>query len=276
MAWRKDSWPLSAALIGICLVMPAVASGEPAGSGWRSTDTVTGGLPLILLAPHGSTASIPGAPQRTGAGVRNFTTERDIATDLLVERLAADIAREAGVRPYVVIARFSRRFADVNRRPEDAYEGPEAGAAYNAYHAAIRAACADVVQRWGQGLLIDVHGQPVYPRTVVQGTHSGQTIARLRERVGPEVLNGPGSLVGRLAMEGLTVMPRVGQADVQEPQRFGGGFTVATYGGVRGCGVDAIQLEFGTSLRDRVALESTSHRAARGILAFVRANYPTP
>ena len=67
-------------------------------------------------------------------------------------------------------------------------------------------------------------------------------------------LQGPGSLIGRLAARGYRVVPEIGSEPLREDARFNGGYTVFNYGSQHATGIDAIQLEFGRNLRNRTEL----------------------
>src|SRR4051812_11124139 len=69
-----------------------------------------GNLPLILTAPHGGSATVPGVPPRTSGIVG-----RDAHTLELTQEVAARITTVLGAAPYVVAARFARKQIDANR-----------------------------------------------------------------------------------------------------------------------------------------------------------------
>src|SRR5258706_6290004 len=115
----------------------------------------TGNLPVILTAPHGGRAMIPGVPPRTRG-----TTGRDTHTLEITQDVAARVATRLGAAPYVVAARFSRKQVDANRSEAEALQSDAARPVYHAYHAQIRRFAAEIRQRFPAGaLLIDIHGQ---------------------------------------------------------------------------------------------------------------------
>ncbi len=233
----------------------------------------SGRLPIILTAPHGGRNGIAGVEPREGKGVRRFSRKSDLNTVKLTERLADAIERKLGRRPYVVIARFHRRYVDANRSAGEAYESSQAAAAYQAYHDAVASARKQVAERWGRGLLLDVHGQAMLPDAVIRGTQNGKTASALLETHGREALIGEQSLFGRLAEQGFRVVPPVGSEALETPG-YNGGFTVRSYGSQAGGPVDAIQLELGRQLRDAKALGNTADRLAAGVAAFAKDYLP--
>ena len=231
-----------------------------------------GDMPIILSAPHGGRQPIPGAPERMVGGAGKFVKERDDNADVLALRLADAIERHTGSRPYLVIARFHRKFVDANRPPEGAYESEAARPHYEAYHDALREACRAVRERWGRGLLIDVHGQSADKGAIFRGTINGKTIQGLLKKFGGAAITGPDSILGQLDSRGYKVLPPCGDPNARETQ-YSGGYTVATHA-AEGCGIDGIQLEFGLNLRSADTINRTAEDVALSIAAFAKTFLP--
>jgi N-formylglutamate amidohydrolase len=223
-------------------------------------------LPIILAAPHGGRAAIPGVALRRGVGVPQFTTGRDHNTSELAQRIAARLYETLGAKPYLVIADFDRKFVDANRPSEAAYEAAEARPYYEAYHLALREHCEKVRALWGQGLLLDIHGQSSEAQAIFRGTDNLKSVSDLQQRFGRSAVSGAKSILGYLERGGYKVIPSNG--DGEREQRYSGGYTTRTYGSHRGTGIDAMQLEFGADLRSRVNLERTAAEVARAIVVF--------
>jgi N-formylglutamate amidohydrolase len=232
-----------------------------------------GTLPVILSAPHGGRTPLAGVPVRRGAGVDKFVTSRDDNTAELAERLAARIEKRLGGKPYLVIARFERKFIDVNRPAAGAYEDPKAKPFYDAYHQALADFTREVQQDWGRGLLIDIHGQGAEADAVFRGTANGQTVKALTDRFGKAAVTGPRSVFGKLAEQGVRVIP-ANDSDEKEDKRYNGGHTVRTYGSHDGNAVDAIQLELGGKLRAKARLDDTAAKIAEAVRVFAAEYLP--
>src|SRR5262245_36634373 len=80
-----------------------------------------GELPIILTAPHGGTEPIPGVAART-----NGVTVYDSKTLELAREVSSALEKQLGKKPYVVAAKFSRKFLDVNREESAALESEPA------------------------------------------------------------------------------------------------------------------------------------------------------
>lgn len=206
-----------------------------------------GDIPLLITAPHGGTNGLPGVAGRT-----NGTVLADDGTYELALLLNAELTRRLdGRRPYVVAAQFHRRYLDVNRPLTNAFETPAARPFYERYHGHIRASVAEIrAMPGGEGLLVDLHGQGRDATTIFRGTGNGVTVLRLLERQGEDALIGPDSLLGRLARAGHGLVPaNTPPGRPPEDRSYNGGFTVRTYGSHQPAGIDAIQLELGSSQR---------------------------
>lgn len=267
--------------VTLCLLLAgldsqlAFAQPKPIQEKTASLITIESGeLPIILSAPHGGHDAIANVAERQGEGVERFNPRSDSNTDKLTEQLADAIEKKIGKRPYLVIARFHRKYVDANRRSRDAYESDEAKVVYESYHQALAKARSQVMERWGRGMLFDIHGQAVEPKAILRGTQNGKTTTHLVGRFGLEALIGETSLFGQLASQGLAVIPAVG-ADDRERAGYDGGYSVITHGSGSGGTLDAIQLELGNELRSKEALPATVAKLTEAIAAFAKQYLPT-
>jgi N-formylglutamate amidohydrolase len=205
-----------------------------------------GALPIILTAPHGGEVLVSGISIRTQG-----KKATDTKTFGLTKALVKELHDRLGRTPYVVAAKFRRKYIDANRPEAEAFEDPRAKPLYEDYHAHIRQFANELRQQNPYGaLLIDIHGQSDDVSTVHQGTRDGLTVKRLLEEHGIASLIGPKSILGTLHAAGYAVFPaNTALGKPLEDRRFRGGYTVITYGSHNSDGIDAIQLEIGSNLR---------------------------
>jgi N-formylglutamate amidohydrolase len=254
----------------VALTQPALWAEEIA-----STELLTlwaGMLPVIISAPHGGRKLLPSIAARHGHGIARFVTERDHHTDELAEMIAIKIHQKLAARPFLIVARFDRKYVDANRPRKDAYESESARPHYDAYHYAIAHACEQARRTWGRGLLLDIHGQGAEAEIIFRGTDNGNSVDALQRRFGREALMGPKIILGQMESRGYQVAP--GSTSDQRERRYTGGYTVRTYGSHRGTSIDAIQLELGKSLRARANIERTASDLAHAIEIFARTYLP--
>jgi len=231
-----------------------------------------GEVPVILSVPHGGRTALPEIPERRGAGVPMFVTIRDENTLELAEKFAAKLEKKIG-KPYFVIARFDRKFVDVNRPPEGGYESDKAKPYYESYHKALVTATAQVKKDWGRGLLLDLHGQATDLDAIYRGTSDGKSVKALLDRFGKAALTGEKSVFGQLAKQGVKVIPAT-DSDDKEDRFFSGGHIIRTYGSHDGNAIDALQIELGGRLRLKRNLDDTAEKLAEAVRVFAKEYLP--
>lgn len=233
-----------------------------------------GTLPIVVTAPHGGRLPFAGFAERVDRGAKRFVTQPDQNSAEVAESLAAEIEKRLGGRPYLIVARFERKYIDANRPREHAFDDEQAAPYYDAYHAALAKACREVQEKWHGGLLLDIHGQSAHPDHVLRGTNNGETVELLRKRHGDEAFLGPDSLFGLLDKAGYHTKPEPGSTTREVPE-FDGGYTVETYGSHRAGGIDALQVEFGRSFRVPKSMAEKSGRdLAVAVEKFCEKYYP--
>jgi len=255
-------------LVAIGVLLHGLLSAEEEQGPAKLLTVWAGMLPIILSAPHGGRESIPGVPVRRGIGVQQFTTERDSNTAELAEAIGRALGDRLDAKPFLIVARFERKYVDANRPHAAAYESAASKPYYEAYHRALEDASERVRQRWMGGLLLDIHGQGAEADTIFRGTDNGRSVSALQQKFGNEALTGPKSIIGQLALKGYKVIPN-GAGEARE-QRYTGGYTTRTYGSHRGTQIDAIQLEIGSNLRARANFDRMAIDLADSIAVFAR------
>ena len=261
-----------------------IGSALLAFTGWLQTDALaqseraekflthwTGNLPIVVIAPHGGREAVPGIRIRQGKGVTQFKTGRDSNTAELAETIAIRLGEKLGAKPFLIVARFDRKYVDANRPSDQAFEAAQARPFYTAFHTAVEQTCKQIRRVWGRGLLLDIHGQAAEADVIFRGTSQGKSVAYLLQSFGQQALTGPQSLLGQLAVRGYRIMP----AGNEPESRYVGGYTTQTYGSHRTTGIDAIQLEFGSQLRARDNLDKTAADLAAAIAVFAKEYLPS-
>ena len=255
-------------LLAAILLIHAQSAAQSAVENGKLLTLWAGTVPIILTAPHGGREAIPGVAQRRGVGVPQFATERDSNTAELAEAVAVKLHERLGATPFLVIARFERKFIDANREPAAAYETPQAKPYYESYHRAIGEAAETIRHKWRSGLLLDIHAQGAQAETIFRGTDNGRSVSQLQMQFGKAALSGPKSVLGHLAANGYKILPDLTGQDRET--RYTGGYTTRTYGSHRGTKIDAIQLELGSDLRAMANLDRTANDLAVAVAVFAR------
>jgi N-formylglutamate amidohydrolase len=231
-----------------------------------------GNLPIILSAPHGGRKAIPNCPERKGTNVEQFVTVIDTNTSELAEKFAAKIERQFGAKPYLVIAHFERKYLDVNRPPEGAYEADAAKLYYDRYHTFLKESIKEVQQEWGRGILLDIHGQAATKDAIYRGTRDLKSVTLLKDRFGKVAVTGEKSLLGQLVKRNFIIIP--GNDGDEKETKFNGGHITNSYGSHTASGIDAMQLEFGGDCRAKAKLDKTADDLTAALEVFAKEYLP--
>lgn len=245
-----------------------------------------GTLPIILTVPHGGREAIPGIDERNiegksggkgGGKWGGFVKGSDLNTDILAHAIVTQIRELTGKTPYLVMAKFHRKYIDANRPPEIALDNPKARPYYDYYHETVRSFIGEVLGKYPAGILVDVHGQHDAPDVVMRGTHNGRTITQLLKRAGVPAMTGPNGLFGQLEANGFKVFPGndVPPRGTAENAGLNGGYTVSTYGSDSANGIDTVQMEFGSRYRQKANAEKSGRDAGKAIVGFYEAYLKT-
>lgn len=202
-----------------------------------------GNLPIILVAPHGGSETLEGAPVRLkeNSKDRQFSTHKDLQTAELAElyRLALEECFEGQRYPSLLKSEVHRKYCDLNRDALDSSEHHQGRAAHERFHAALAVEVDRLLGQHGYVLLLDIHGQSQEVEDLIVGTKNGSTIGKRTRKV----LWGKDGAVKELQKQGFSVAPR----EPHSPVRYSGGYIVRHYSAQKG--VEAMQFEHGKDLR---------------------------
>jgi hypothetical protein len=242
-----------------------------------------GTMPVILTCPHDGTEAPAKVTERSNAATPpgcNFTTGRDLEASTVTEAVAQRILEETGLSPYVVIARFQRRFIDANRSAACAFTDADAQPFYDEYHSRIQGYVNQILaQNGNRGFLFDIHGTGGVdgdPADIYLGTANGATLAPGFDRTLLFMQHGLHGLLKwarrHQASPGVfryTVSPA--DASTTESAEVNGGFTVRHYCDPLNC----VQIELQTEMRtDAVKRAMLIEDLAFALMNFVRRHAP--
>lgn len=248
-----------------------------------------GTMPIILTCPHDGSEALPDVQERTQGATPadcRFRTGRDRETALITESVAQKILDLTGISPYVVIARFHRRFIDANRRSDCAFTDSDAQRFYDEYHSRISGYINQLLlQNENRGFLFDIHGFTEAEddnADIALGTANGGTFRPEFDRANIFMQHGLHGLLKwarHLTVPNPTVPTpvvfqyRVSPVDAAATEigRLNGGFTVRNYSSALNC----IQIEIANTIRDDVEKRNfLIEDLAFAIINFVRRYAP--
>ncbi|ORX51601.1 hypothetical protein DM01DRAFT_1337108, partial [Hesseltinella vesiculosa] len=228
---------------------------------------IPGDLPLLLTVPHGGLAMPTSIPNRTEGQVIP-----DAYTIVLAKYISQQIRGHYKARPYMLILNVARRKVDVNRPIDQGTDSETGQQVWAEYHDALRGLVQQIQTRFGEGLLLDIHGQAhregmvelgyMVQKSKLQTVDRDQdlitnsSLSRLAHRLlqnnRPEVvsqlLRGSGSF-GDKMMGGSDLIQVVPSPTHRSPAKqalyFEGGYTTQQYSSQ----LDVIQIESPQALR---------------------------
>ena len=220
-----------------------------------------GDLPIIIVAPHGGDLTPASVLDRT-SGV----TTRDRNTQEVARVFGETLFDRTGHRPHIVINRLHRLKLDANREIGEAAQGnASAETAWREFHEFIDAAKVAVVDGFGRGLYIDLHGHGHDNQRLELGyLLSAADLERsdallddaslvnkssIRALVGQSsagfvvLLRGATSMGGLLEPLGFPTVPSPTQPDPGGEPYFTGGYNTQRHGSRDGGVISSIQIE---------------------------------
>jgi hypothetical protein len=124
----------------------------------------------------------------SGCKRSQFNIVNDSYTRTLSKEIAYRMYEICGKYPGLVIAEYDRKYIDMNRIRDCAYEVQQAKPFYDEYHQHIsqhiEGICTRNKDSYIKGWLFDIHGRvqdAEVPEDVAIGTEDGKTIARLKK-----------------------------------------------------------------------------------------------
>lgn len=222
---------------------------------------IAGDLPIILSAPHGGSLKPDDIPDRSYGSVG-----RDMNTQELARSIQSAIHNRTGGYPHIIINRLHRVKLDANREIVEAAQGDaEAEQAWHDFNDFIETAKQKVIDDYGSGFYIDLHGHG----HEIQRLELGYLLSRsdlalsdvalnaqtyidkssYRTLVGEsgltlsELIRGPGSLGTLLETRGYPAVPSSNQPNPGDDSYFTGGYNTQVNGSRDGGLISGIQIE---------------------------------
>ncbi|CAB4409966.1 unnamed protein product [Rhizophagus irregularis] len=247
------------------------------------SEFIQGHLPIVISMPHGGHLFPDYIPDRKQT-FPSVVKSNDINTQEIGRELAELITEKfKGRKPYIIINHLGRSKLDVNRPLKEGAESDgsnfpsDTQIAWSDYHTFLNNAVEEIEERFGRGLLIDIHGHGhpenyielgyvlssevlTLPNDIINSDpkiSDGSSIRSLYNRKQTtlsfaELLRGKtASLGGRLQSYGYETIPsHVHEYPLVNEKYFHGGYSVQKYGSRHGEQViDAIQAELPRLLR---------------------------
>lgn len=257
---------------------------------------IPGNLPVIISVPHGGYLEPSSIPNRD---CDNCVYIRDSYTQELARSMSEAFFEQMGGYAHIIINLLHRKKFDANRDIGDAADGnPIVEESWANYHQFIDSAKSKVIQNYGRGLFIDLHGHGhdiqrlelgyLLSRSELQLSDTELDLQTYVEQssiqtlVGDnkylfthsELLHGPYSLGSLLSNMGVQAVPSMSNRHPysSEPY-FSGGYNTARHGSINQGNIDGIQIECHREVRFNNGYENFSVDLTKSINKFIDIHY---
>jgi N-formylglutamate amidohydrolase len=227
---------------------------------------IAGNAPLIIAAPHGGTLKPNDIPDRNCDGCSYVM---DANTQELARNIQIAVFQQWGCYPHIIVNRLHRIKLDANRDLAEAADGDsKAEAAWREFHSFIDTAKAAILQQYGKGLFIDLHGHghaiqrlelgylltkselqkpdnEINSNSILQYSSIKSLVKQnLQNASHVQLLKGTNALGSLLATQGYPAVPSLQDpAPLPAHDYFNGGYNTLRHGSSKGGKIDAIQIE---------------------------------
>lgn len=272
--------------------IPGVSSFDSTGY----VEYIPGNLPVIISVPHGGYLEPNSIPNRD---CDNCVYMRDSYTQELVRSMSEAFFEQMGGYAHIIINLLHRKKFDANRDIGDAADGnPMVEESWANYHQFIDSAKNKVIQNYGRGLFIDLHGHGhdiqrlelgyLLSRSELQLSDTELDLqiyieqSSIQTLVGDniylfphsELLHGPYSLGSLLSNIGIPAVPSMSNRHPYSTEPyFSGGYNTARHGSINQGNIDGIQIECHREVRFNNGYVNFSVDLTNSINKFIDIHY---
>jgi len=272
---------------------PGVVPGKSYFGANEYIEFIPGNMPLIISVPHGGYTE-PSNMQDRDCGWNHSDTKCIEIAKMIKDSIFAI----TGKYPYIILNNLKRSKLDPNREEFEATCGDSVSLPYYyEYHKFIDSAKAMVMQQFGKGLYIDLHGhnhkvprieigyvldtpELEIPDSLLNDVSfiNKSSVKNLALNSGlkfSELIRGEKSLGAIFESYGYECVPDNKHASPGKEEFFQGGYDVDTHGSGKGGTIDAIQIETQKpGLRDNTQnQEKFSGVFTHSILRYIKMYY---
>jgi N-formylglutamate amidohydrolase len=257
-------------LLALFFLGPAIAADAAAA---KYVEYLPGTMPLILEVPHDGTEAYPGVAERTNPkGFPAFRKGRDTNTAELARKLQAMFSEKTGKKPYIVIMKLARKWVDVNREEERGVENEKTAEVYRLYYAKLHEAKNEIIQKYGKGLILNIHSSNTWQHDVYFGTGGMKAVKPLIKRSGFNAYTGEFSIQQTLSDKGYEIP---GYKNIPSEQGPTGNVNRALTWIEKDSKLDAIEIEINGKkhLEEQESLAKFSEDFGEAVLKFLHKYY---
>ena len=224
-------------------------------------DLKIGDLPVFLVASHDGDINLePLVSIRSDSLAPNFNIKNDINTKEVPDLISNLIYDKIQLKPYSIVNNIHRKYIDLNRDSDHAYENMLMSEYYIEYHKSINYHINNIINKYGSCLLIDIHGFFSDSIDIVLSTRNNNTLSIKGEEL---ILTNKYSFFNNYKTQGYNIK-------LNEP--FYGGYTIkSTKEKTLYPYFSSIQIEIGSNIRyDEKKLIQFVNNTASNIINYLK------
>ena len=143
----------------------------------KYVSAIEGNMPVLLVVSHSGKLTFTNIMERKDDNEScNYNVNNDLYTDDIAFKLSDILYKKYNKRPYIIINHIHRKYLDLNRSKSCSYEDDKLEKVYDEFHMKIKDLTTKIKSTYGDGLLIDVHGQVKYEGDVFIGVRDNRTL----------------------------------------------------------------------------------------------------
>ena len=139
---------------------------------------IEGNLPVLLVVSHSGEITFTDVLVRKDDNeFCNYNINNDLYTNEMAFKLSDILYKKYNKRPYIIINHIHRKYLDLNRPRGCSYVDDKLEKVYDEFHMKIKNLTTKIKSTYGDGLLIDIHGQVKYEGDVFIGVRDNRTLS---------------------------------------------------------------------------------------------------
>ena len=146
-------------------------------SNQKYISVIEGNMPVVLIVSHSGKMTFTDIKKRRNIQKScDYNINNDLYTDEIAFKLSDILYKNYNKRPYIIINHIHRKYLDLNRSKSCSYEDDKLEKVYDEFHMKIKDLTTKIKSKYGDGLLIDIHGQVSYDGDVFIGICGGKSL----------------------------------------------------------------------------------------------------
>ena len=134
-----------------------------------------GSIPVLFTVLHDGSYILQNTPSRIDSS-DHYNIRNDLHTKLISDKIYSELFTNYQFKPYMLINKVHRKFVDLNRSPEYAYESDIGKKVYDDYYEKLFNVLSSMLLKYNKIYLFDIHGFSSDTADIVISTRNHSTV----------------------------------------------------------------------------------------------------